>query len=135
MKNEIKILSVIAIILLVGSILISGYLLNTTTPVDVDIISYEETGNNFIFSDTYNEKTCLVQYEFNGETKLDTMKVTDKHLYEKYQVRINNNGEIVNSEIFLLVFTTVAYSTIMVIASIFCNIEKYKKKKNIIQTT
>ena len=129
MKKETKILSLLAVVFLVASILAAVIIHQSTEPITVNTVSYKGTGINFIMSDTYNNKECEVSYIYNGVQRNGKIGVNAREVLPTYDVYVNSSGNIVQFEYFLLIYTCIAYSVIMCIAAVCCigsEREKYR---------
>lgn len=57
-----------SIICIIISLLVISWIKSSTSIVDGEVIYFEKQHkNDFIMSDTYNNKDCIFSYEFNGQ--------------------------------------------------------------------
>ena len=133
MKKETKILSLLAVVFLVASILAAVVIHQTTDIVTANTVGYKGTGINFIMSDTYNNKECEVTYTYDGVQRNGKIGVNAREVLPTYDVYVNSKGNIVQFEHFLLIYTCIAYSVIMCIAAVCC-IRNEKKQYRLANT-
>jgi hypothetical protein len=88
-----------SIICIIISLLVISWIKSSTSIVDGEVIYFEKQHkNDFIMSDTYNNKDCIFSYEFNGQKMSGkiSMNANNLKIGDTYKLIVDKNGSIFN---------------------------------------
>uniref|UniRef100_UPI00256F3EFF hypothetical protein n=1 Tax=Thomasclavelia cocleata TaxID=69824 RepID=UPI00256F3EFF len=88
-----------SIICIIISLLVISWIKSSTSIVDGEVIYFEKQHkNDFIMSDTYNNKDCIFSYEFNSQKMSGkiSMNANNLKIGDTYKLIVDKNGSIFN---------------------------------------
>ena len=129
MKKQAVIALFVSIIISACSIFSVFYILNNTEEITADTIGYRKIGSSFLMADDYNNKSCKVTYNYNGEEKEGNIKISTREVKPQYIVRINHEGNIVEYESLSTAYALSLLGIVCVIISIIIYNEEKKYEK------
>lgn len=119
-----------SVICMVISLFVISWIKNNTFIVDGEVVYFEKQHkNDFIMSDTYNNKDCIFNYEFNGQKMSGEIAMNSNNIKvgDTYKLIIDRDGSIFDLGFVYTFIFIFAFGLLLFGISVICIIKEKRK--------